>query len=189
MIREASQDGAGTPGTGAGAVRLHRVGEQDWASHRDLRLDMLRADPDAFWARADQLAAWDEADWRRDAAGPRRHLQARCEDGAVLGGIAVLPEPYSPEHTLPAGAVHLVSLWVRPTARGLGVSTLLLRGAADLAVELGRPRLLLDVDERNLAARRLYERCGFRATGVEDPREGTDSRWIEYAADARELLT
>ncbi|MGY5764377.1 GNAT family N-acetyltransferase [Brachybacterium sp. DNPG3] len=186
MTRELSTDGAGTPGMGVGAVRLHRVGPQDWESHRDLRLDMLRADPDAFWARADQLSAWDEADWRRDAAGPRRHIQVR-RGGAVLGGIGVLPEGYTPEHPLPADAVHLVSLWVRPAARGTGLSALLLQGATELAMELGRPRLLLDVDARNIPARRLYERSGFRATGAEEAREGTGSRWIEYGADARSI--
>lgn len=182
-------DGAGTPGTGAGAVgvEIHRVGPEDWAAHRALRLEMLRTDPDAFWASLAELEGWTEEQWRADTAGPRLHLQARSGE-VVLGGIGVLPEGYTPEHLLPEDAAHLVSMWVHPAARGRGVSALLLRGAAQVALELGRPRLLLDVDARNLTARRSYERSGFRATGATDPRDGTDSHWVEYAADAAELL-
>ncbi|MGP9539677.1 GNAT family N-acetyltransferase [Brachybacterium sp. AOP43-C2-M15] len=190
--RSALTDGAGAPGTGAGAVGVHpvvvhRVGPEDWVSHRDLRLAMLRADPDAFWARADEIAAWDEQRCRSDAAGPRLHLQAR-RGGEVLGGIGLLPEGYTPQVPIPEDCVHLVSMWVRPTSRGQGISDRLLDAAAELALELGRPRLLLDVDARNLPAQRFYGRRGFRPTGVTDPRDGTDSHWVEHEAAARELI-
>lgn len=186
--RSTQRDGAGIPRTGAGAVAVHRVGPEDWLAHRDLRLTMLRTDPEAFWAQADVLAGWGEQQWRADATGPRLHLQARRRD-EVLGGIGLLPEGYTPEMSIPEDCVHLVSMWVRPTARGQRVADLLLVAGAELALELGRPHLLLDVDARNAPARRFYTRCGFRPTGAADPREGTDSHWLEHEADARALLT
>lgn len=167
-------------------LRIHRVGPEDLDAHRRLRLEMLAADPNAFWARRDEVARWSEDRWREDLRGPRLHLQARVGH-EVQGGIAVLPEGYVPEHPIDEDEAILVSLWVRPPARGSGVSTALLRGARDLAVSLGRPRLQLEVDERNAAARRMYERVGFRDTGRREPREGHDSRWIQYAAHAEDL--
>lgn len=169
-------------------LRIHRVGVEDWSSHRALRLDMLDADPDAFWADPDEVRVRTEQQWREEIAGPRLHLQARGGE-AVFGGIALLPEGYTPGHAIPADRAHIVSLWVRPEARGTGVSRPLFAALARLSLDLGRPDLRLDVDESNLAAQRLYERLGFMATGARDPREGRSTVWIEYAIDASGLLT
>lgn len=185
--------------------RVRRVGPEDWASHRALRLDMLEADPDAFWADPAEARARTEQDWRDELAGPRIHLQAvraeqepggEQEPGAqhalggeeVLGGIALLPTGYTPEHPIPADRAHIVSLWVRPTGRGRGVSRLLLAELARIALELGRPDLRLDVDDTNLPARRLYARLGFVETGQREPRESRGTQWVEYAIRAEELL-
>ncbi|ASK66916.1 GNAT family N-acetyltransferase [Brachybacterium avium] len=174
--------------TGAEAeLRIHRVGAEDWASHRDLRLDMLAADPDAFWADPEEARARTPQQWREEIAGDRLHLQAR-RGHEVLGGIALLPAGYTPEHTIPSNRAHLVSLWVRPEARGRGVSRPLFSALARLSLDLGRPDLRLDVDESNLAAQRLYERLGFVLTGARDPRPGRGTAWIEYAIRAGRLL-
>ena len=168
-------------------VEVHRVLPEEWRAHRDLRLDMLEADPDAFWADLSEVRSRSEEQWREEIAGPRIHLQARAGD-EVLGGIALLPEGYTPGHAIPADRAHIVSLWVRPEARGTGTSSLLLRHLAGLALELGRPDLRLDVDESNAPARALYERLGFRATGARDPREGRTTAWVEYALRAERLV-
>ena len=168
-------------------VEVHRVLPEEWRAHRDLRLDMLEADPDAFWADLAEVRSRSEEQWREEIAGPRIHLQARAGD-EVLGGIALLPEGYTPGHPIPEDCSHIVSLWVRPTARGRGISTLLLRHLAELAISLGRPKLSLDVDETNTSAQAVYERLGFRATGEREAREGRDSAWVEYALRAEELL-
>lgn len=171
----------------AAAPHLHRVRPEDWRSHRALRLDMLEADPDAFWADPAEARSRDERTWREEIAGPRLHLQAR-RGSEVLGGIALLPAGYTPEHEIPADRAHVVSLWVRPSARGLGVSRLLLAGIAELSLALGRPCLHLDVDSANTSAQALYRHLGFTATGARDPREGRTTAWVEYEIDAHRLL-
>lgn len=169
------------------ALRIHRVTGEDWNSHRELRLDMLTADPEAFWADPAEARRRDEQQWRAEIAGPRIHLQARSE-GAVLGGIALLPAGYTPEHMIPEDRAHIVSLWIHPAARGTGVSRALLAALARLSLELGRPDLRLDVDDTNLPAQRLYERLGFTATGNREPRESRGTSWVEYAIGAEQLL-
>lgn len=173
----------------AGELRMHRVSTEDWASHRALRLDMLAADPDAFWADPAEARARTAAQWRAEIAGPRVHLQARVAGTEeVLGSIALLPAGYTPEHVIPEDRAHIVSLWVRPQARGRGVSGRLLDALARIALERGRGDLRLDVDESNTAARHLYERLGFTATGARDPRAGRSTAWVEYAIRAKHLL-
>ncbi|WP_232820405.1 GNAT family N-acetyltransferase [Brachybacterium sp. YJGR34] len=164
-----------------------RVGPEDWERHRDLRLAMLRDAPEAFWADPAEVARRSEEEWRAELAGPRLHLQARRAQ-EVLGGIGVLPEGYVPQEPIPEDHAHVVSMWVTPAARGGGLSALLMRAAAALALEIGRPHLTLDVDSANARAQRSYVRLGFVPTGRTDPREGHVTSWVEYRADARDLL-
>jgi ribosomal protein S18 acetylase RimI-like enzyme len=187
MPTDAPTDATAGAARGEPPLHIHRVRAADWASHRDLRLAMLTADPDAFWADLDEARARTEQQWREEAAGPRVHLQARRGD-EVVGGIALLPAGYTPQHPIPEDCAHIVSLWVRPEARRNGVSRPLFGALARLALDLGRPDLRLDVDESNLAAQRLYERIGFEPTGARDPREGRSTAWVEYAIRAERLL-
>lgn len=181
-------DGAGDPATGPGAVavRVHRVEPSDWASHRDLRLAMLGADPRAFWADLATVRRWEQEQWREEILGPRIHLQAR-RGADAHGGIALLPAGYTPEHVIPADRAHIVSLWVRPEARGARLAHLLIGAVAELALDLGRPQLHLDVDETNAPARELYRSLGFRETGQRELREDTRTSWVEYAARADDV--
>lgn len=183
-------DGAGPPHevSGAVAVSVTRVEPDDWISHRDLRLAMLSDAPEAFWASLEDVRARTEQQWRQEIHGPRIHLQARRGE-EVLGGIAVLPQGYTPEHHIAFDEIILVSLWVRPAARGTGASRELMSAAAQLAIHLGRPRVQLEVDDGNGPARRLYDRLGFTETGVRYPRQSTGSTWVQYTIDAHTLLS
>jgi ribosomal protein S18 acetylase RimI-like enzyme len=58
------------------------------------------------------------------------------------------------------------ALAVRADQRGRGVGTALLRGAFDLAGELGVERLRLQVVDTNPRAKALYERMGFHAAAA-----------------------
>lgn len=182
-------EGAGPPtgASGAVAVSVTQVTPEDWKLHRDLRLDMLADAPEAFWASQDEVRARTEQQWRTEIRGPRLHLQAR-RDPEVLGGIAVLPQGYTPEHQIADHEIILASLWVRPSARGTGASRALFGAAARLALDLKRPTVLLEVDDGNVHARRLYDRLGFVETGVRHPRQATGGAWVEYTIQAQYLL-
>ena len=65
----------------------------------------------------------------------------------------------------PHGKVH--DLFVDPSFRGRGIGEALLREAVRRLVDRGAPRVLLDTAWSNAAARRLFERVGYRPTMVE----------------------
>jgi ribosomal protein S18 acetylase RimI-like enzyme len=67
------------------------------------------------------------------------------------------------------GAANLVSMWVRPSARGLGAGKALVEAAAAWAKANDFGALFLWVTESNTSARRLYEGCGFTPTGMRQP--------------------
>lgn len=59
----------------------------------------------------------------------------------------------------------VLTLAVRPEARGRGLGLSLVSAAAALAKSSGAASLFLEVAEDNRAARALYERAGFSETG------------------------
>ncbi|WP_153396967.1 hypothetical protein [Ornithinicoccus halotolerans] len=61
-----------------GSVGLHRVTEQDWRSHRDLRRQMLLEAPDAFW-----VTHADVADWGRRSGARPRVARTTCRPGTA----------------------------------------------------------------------------------------------------------
>jgi predicted N-acetyltransferase YhbS len=67
------------------------------------------------------------------------------------------------------GVADVVSMWVRPSARGHGVGEALIGATADWAKARGYASLLLWVTESNTPARKLYDRCGFALTGQRQP--------------------
>jgi GNAT superfamily N-acetyltransferase len=59
----------------------------------------------------------------------------------------------------------LIAMWVAPESRGQGVGKRLMAAVVAEAVSQGASAVALHVTERNLIARKAYERFGFVATG------------------------
>lgn len=143
-------------------VTLHLVRPDDWRSHRDLRLEMLLAAPDAFWTQHADVVGLDEEAWR-DRIAAQHHIQARI--GAdVVGSVGLFEDPDEADDTLT-----LVAMYVTPRARGLRVGDRLVQAVLDEARARGRDHVLLEVTGGNTPAIGLYERLGFRFTGEESP--------------------
>ena len=133
----------------------------DWQALRDIRLEALRNAPTAFGSSYQQEAARDEAHWHNRIS----------RGGTFLG--------YVPEVTEPAGlaggyledpvTAELVSMYVRPRARGHGVGEALVATVIDWARHQNAARVHLWVTEANAPARALYERLGFTLTGERQP--------------------
>jgi ribosomal protein S18 acetylase RimI-like enzyme len=67
------------------------------------------------------------------------------------------------------GTVELISMFVRPQARGRGVGEALIDAVTGWAREGDATSVHLWVTETNKHARRLYERCGFSVTAERQP--------------------
>jgi ribosomal protein S18 acetylase RimI-like enzyme len=142
-------------------VSVRTVAEGDWELMRDVRLAALHDAPSAFGASYAREALFTEEQWRR-------RINARSVTFfAYVSGIgdpAGLAGVYEED-----GAANFVSMWVRPAARGRGVGEALVDASAGWARDRGHAALFLWVTESNEPAQRLYERCGFTATGERQP--------------------
>jgi GNAT superfamily N-acetyltransferase len=163
-------------------IVVREITEEDWELFRDTRLGALAEAPRAFASTYAQEAAFTERQWRSWIGGrSATFLAYQVPPGPeavrpVVGGPVVSGPVVS--ETVPAGlaavygegiAAHLVSMWVRPAARGLGVGEALVEAAASWAHTRDFTSLILWVTESNGPARRLYERCGFVPTGERQP--------------------
>jgi len=136
---------------------------EEWRVLRDIRLAALRDAPNAFGSTYAKQAASIEADWRRRISrGGTFFAYVPEVDGNEPAGLvgAFQEKP---------GTVELVSLWVRPQARGLGVGEALVDAVIKWARARNATSVHLWFTEMNFHARMLYERCGFTPTGERQP--------------------
>ncbi|GFH36668.1 GNAT family N-acetyltransferase [Streptomyces pacificus] len=163
------------------SIRAIRAGE--WEKAREIRLAALR-DPVAHIAFLDtyeQAEGRPEEYWRdhTDAAahGARlRQFVAEDSEERWVGTVTVRVE--GPSHDAGFGQsaqvdqTHLVGVFVRPEARGTGVTEGLFRAAVAWSWALSEPpveRIRLYVHEGNGRARAFYRRFGFVPSGDSAP--------------------
>jgi GNAT superfamily N-acetyltransferase len=144
-------------------VLVRETVAEDWQALRDIRLTALHDAPDAFASTYAEQVVFEEADWR-----------ARIARGGTF--LAYLPEVSTSEAAGLAGGyaeepdtVGLISMFVRPQARGRGVGEALIAAVIDWAAARDAALVRLWVTETNKSARLLYERCGFTPTGERQP--------------------
>jgi len=144
------------------------VTAEDWRLWRELRRAALLEAPGAFGAT---LAEWSgEADtegrWRARLGDVALNLVLLLGGGPVGMVSALAPGA--------DGTVELISLWIAPAARGLGVGDEAIRQVVAWASDKHPRRpVMLSVKYGNNSARRLYERHGFvdAGTSPDDPTE------------------
>ena len=142
-------------------VVVREVIPDDWQALRDVRLAALREAPSAFGSTYAREASFTEQQWR-----------GRINDRSVTF-FAYLPENPEPAGLagvyVADGVANVVSMWVRPSARGNGVGEALIGATADWAKARDHDSIVLWVTESNTPARKLYDRCGFAPTGERQP--------------------
>ncbi|WP_374000758.1 N-acetyltransferase family protein [Massilia sp. CFBP 13647] len=155
-------------------VAVRMLAAHEWPLYRDLRLRALAEAPAAFGSTLAEEAARSDTDWAW-----RLNLGATSGRDlplvAVVAGTAVGLAWTKVDAGDPL-RVNLFQVWVAPQARGLGVAGALLDAALAWARGRGASTMQLGVVCGNEAARRLYERAGFRATGETEPQRPGSAR-------------
>ena len=145
----------------AAAWGVRRARPVDGPVLKALRRRALTGDPLAFGSTWEMESKFPAAKWRvRVANGGGFFLEGPDGPSGLAWGIPDSDHP---------GDVLLVSMWVAPPLRGTGAADALVAAVLAWAAAEGFPRIRLDVGTQNLRARRLYERHGFRPTGLVRP--------------------
>jgi RimJ/RimL family protein N-acetyltransferase len=143
------------------SLEVRRLEANDVATYRELRLEALKAHPEAF-----------SSSWEDEADKPASWWAERLEtstvfggwvDGSPLVGVAGLRVPHAVKLR------HKGVLWgmyVRSTARGTGLAAALVQRVIEHARTLVE-EVCLTVVASNVAARRLYDAAGFKEYGLD----------------------
>ncbi|MFC6664621.1 GNAT family N-acetyltransferase [Deinococcus radiopugnans] len=148
----------------SGELNVRLLTAEDAAVYREVRLAALRADPDAFITTAAEF----EARTADSIAAQLTPRQSFVTYGAFLNGELVgLTTLAREERPRLSHRANLLGVSVAPEARGQGCGDALLRAALAQARRWAVTSLHLAVTEPQTAARRLYERHGFRVWGTQ----------------------
>jgi ribosomal protein S18 acetylase RimI-like enzyme len=164
----------------AAQIQIRRLRPADAALFRDIRLEGLRLNPEAFGSTFEAENARPVAFFAERLGGSKI---IGAFQGSELVGIAGLLIGQGQKE---AHKGRLVGMYVRPGARKSGVGQRLVEAiieAARQSVEL----IQLSVVSDNEAARRLYERLGFVEWGVERDALKQDGRYYDEVHMAKDL--
>jgi RimJ/RimL family protein N-acetyltransferase len=160
---------------------LRRLGPADAAAFHAFRLEGFVRHPRQF-----RVAVEDEAGLSLDAVAARlasEHVVGGFDgDGlAGIGGLSRYPG---------AKLRHKALLWgmyVRESARGTGLAGAIVEALLAAARELRVEQVLLTLAADNVAARRLYERCGFERYATEPRAVKVDDGYFDELLMIRRL--
>ena len=160
--------------------RLARENEADVAHFRDIRLEALRVNSEAFGSTFETENA-QTSSWFSDRLGTTTVLGAFSDTKLVaMAGFAIQQGQKRAHKGL------LWGMYVLPGARGTGVGRRLIEAVLDLArqrVEL----IQLTVVQDNEQARRLYANLGFLDYGLEKHSLKQDGRYYDEELMVLEL--
>ncbi len=148
-------------------MEVRRITSLDAERLRQVRLAALQDAPSAFGSTFAAESSRSQGEWAvRASAGSQGSDRATFFaelDGEVVG----LAGGYREEPA--SSVVELVSVWVAPSARGRGVGALLVDAVIAWASDTHAATVALWVTRGNTPAERVYESCGFAATGEVAP--------------------
>jgi RimJ/RimL family protein N-acetyltransferase len=162
-------------------IRLLTNAEADATLYRDIRLEALKANPEAFGSSYEAEAA-QPLSWFSDRFAGSSVLGA-FRDAEIVGivGLAIQQGRKKAHKGL------IVGMYVRPDARRAGTGRLLM----EAIIEIARDRVelvQLTVVRDNEPARRLYASLGFQEYGMEWHSLKHDGRYYDEILMAMDLL-
>ncbi|MGA1802739.1 GNAT family N-acetyltransferase [Rhizobium sp. HT1-10] len=155
--------------TSSPLFEVRRLGGQDTAVFRDIRREAIADNHDALGMSIGEELTHDEA-WYLDKLDVDHVFGGIDQTGALMGVVALTKKRIGPR----TGVAALSGMYVRPTARGTGLSRHLLGAAVCEAFRDGRS-VLLAVTITNEAAIRLYLSAGFCEWKGSEPQSYSDT--------------
>ncbi|WP_249734014.1 GNAT family N-acetyltransferase [Bradyrhizobium sp. sGM-13] len=153
-------------------LQIRRLEPSDAALFRDIRLEGLQRNPEAFGSTFEKESAL-PLSWFEAVLGRTAIFGAFVEE--TLGGVAAYA---AQEGTKQAHRATLWGMYVRDSARNLGLGRKLVAAVLDHA--RGRVEMVqLTVVSKNESARRVYSAAGFVEYGYEKRGLKRDGRYYD----------
>lgn len=149
---------------------------EDAKAYRDLRIEALGNDPDAFAARIED-ALEKPVEKTKEILALENAVTFGAFVGEKLLGNVTLSRNLSPKMNHRAS---VFAVYVTPEARGKGIAQRLMEELIAYSKKWGGlERLDLAVSSNNDSAKRLYETLGFRTYGIDRKAMKTPEKYID----------
>jgi ribosomal protein S18 acetylase RimI-like enzyme len=158
-------------------IEIVKLNPQEWQPYKQLRLEMLQAEPQAFGSRYDEMLQKSDDYWqgRLEEAQAGKNWMLFARSGERLVGMI---GAFRAEQL---GVVRIISVYVSAAARGQGVGGALMEAILD---EVGRKgefhTAVLGVTASQAAAVALYRRYGFQIVSEEPGVMGDGQEHLGY---------
>lgn len=166
-------------------ISYRKLGPDDGARYREIRLESLKAHPEVFGASYEEQARMPKLMFEAAIEEPvDERFVIGAFDGEDLAGIFGYV-PFAMDESLDAGrAGTLIQMYVRPAYRGQKIGLGLTKAVVEEAFrDPELEQIVLGVKEGNVRAIRVYEEAGFRtykSGGCETERDEC-GRWMIIA--------
>jgi ribosomal protein S18 acetylase RimI-like enzyme len=141
-------------------IRVSKLPESKWKEYKSIRLRGLRSDSQAFGSSYEEEKKLQPNDWKRRISNT---YFALSDDGRPVGTIVVYVENRPKTRHI----ANIFGVYVDKEYRGTGIGAMLLdRALSEISKKKGIAKIKLQVNTKQLAAIRLYEKMGFKSTGV-----------------------
>lgn len=138
-------------------VKYIRLQAGEGGRLKDIRLLSLKSDPDAFGSTYETAVTWDDQNWEDQIKNLPTFVAVHKDKD--VGMVRIVKDKDNDT------VAWLISMWVNPSARGMGVGSGLISQTIEWAKSEGCKVIKLDVADENFSAVKLYERMGFQVNG------------------------
>ncbi len=167
------------------SFEIIQISPDQWERYREIRLESLREEPQAFGSSYAEMAQRPPEYWQgrlADSAQGEKSLLLFAQEGERLVGMIGAFFGEAPD------AAEIVSVYASKAVRGMGVGKALMEGVlAEIGKKEGIRKAVLGVNREQLAAVGLYLRYGFKIVEEkEEVREDGEVRrgyWMEKQMD------
>jgi len=143
-------------------MKIRQLIPDEWEMYRDIRLESLRVEPDAFMSKHEDEASRSEADWRKRVSSTTSPFSIKlfAVENERAAGMAGL---FQDRDGKDSDIVNVFGVYVSPDYRGKGISSQLLAELIRLADEVDGVKIIrLTVKKTQLPAISLYQKYGFK---------------------------
>lgn len=144
-------------------MEIYKLIESDWAEYKELRLEALKNNPEAFGASHEESLRLHDEEWKKEFEDPGSFILVASEGGQIFAMVAA----YQEDNVKMQHMAYVWGVYVRKTYRGQGVGQKLMEALLEeLAQNKEIEKVDLNVNTAQLSAVRLYEKLGFEIAGT-----------------------
>jgi RimJ/RimL family protein N-acetyltransferase len=157
-------------------MEIIKLTPKDWKNLKDLRLEALKEESDAFGSSYEESAAHSDDEWKQKLANPKNPTILVCDEGQAIGMAGAYQEKG-------VNLKHIAYIWgvyLRKNYRGKGISLKLMEALLnEIAKNKEIEKINLNVNTSRLSAVKLYEKLGFEIVGTLHKEMKVNGKYID----------